>query len=314
MFDAFSGHKSESKVIPELSVCKKAISWCGFLGFFLANMLGHQVVSRIYEQIVKMFGSSAMETFLFWFFPLLAFVVLLIVLPRFRRSIGQYGAVASILAWSIALLLPLFSYAAFILANIEIIHFFQYAIVGCWLMRLIPDPIVAFSIGTFMGAIDEAYNYFFFPMFTKYLDFNDIVLNCSGVMLGIVFFLFFYGPKSLHLVSHRVFARMYFAVYVGLCVFTLMAATGFIRFSIAGSDASSVIVGNSLVLSLKQIESFLLVNRYGKHYHVMTPVEGILALAVMITGLCMLLNWLTYRGLKNVKASPECAYGQRKSS
>ena len=77
-------------------------------------------------------------------------------------------------------------YALFVL-NIEAIHFFQYAILALLLFPLLRSYSMTLFWGTLLGAIDEAYQYFYLsPDRTDYFDFNDVILDLIGVAFGLI--------------------------------------------------------------------------------------------------------------------------------
>lgn len=75
-----------------------------------------------------------------------------------------------------------------IIVNIEIIHFIQYALLGILLFPLIKNYFATIAMITLLGAIDEAYQYYYLsPQRTNYYDFNDVILNLLGGAMGMIF-------------------------------------------------------------------------------------------------------------------------------
>lgn len=77
-------------------------------------------------------------------------------------------------------------FALFVL-NIEAIHFFQYGLLALLLFPLLRSYSATLFWGTILGAIDEAYQYFYLsPDRTDYFDFNDVILDLIGVAFGLI--------------------------------------------------------------------------------------------------------------------------------
>jgi len=77
-------------------------------------------------------------------------------------------------------------YALFVL-NIEAIHFLQYALLALLLFPLSRSYNITLFWCTILGAIDEAYQYFYLaPNRTNYYDFNDVILDLIGAAFGLI--------------------------------------------------------------------------------------------------------------------------------
>ncbi len=71
--------------------------------------------------------------------------------------------------------------------NIEVIHFPQYALLTVLLWPIYRNYQQVLSVATFMGIIDEAYQYFYLaPKDTSYYDINDVLTNITGVVFGLL--------------------------------------------------------------------------------------------------------------------------------
>lgn len=72
--------------------------------------------------------------------------------------------------------------------NIEVVHFVQYAVMAILLFPLTLRYWDTLYWATLLGAIDEAYQYFYLaPLRTDYYDFNDVITNLLGAALGLVY-------------------------------------------------------------------------------------------------------------------------------
>ncbi len=89
------------------------------------------------------------------------------------------------------LLMMIVSLNILIIVNIEIIHFIQYAVMAILLFPLCKNFLSTLALVTLLGAIDEAYQYYFLsPERTNYYDFNDVILNLLGGAMGLIFLRF----------------------------------------------------------------------------------------------------------------------------
>lgn len=85
------------------------------------------------------------------------------------------------------ILMVLAYFTIFVLAT-ELVHFPQYAILAILLFPLSWRFTDTLFWATLLGALDEAYQYFYLaPLRTDYYDFNDVVLNFLGAAFGLVF-------------------------------------------------------------------------------------------------------------------------------
>ncbi len=186
----------------------------------------------------------------------------------YRQSVGKQ------------LLCPLF---VFICTNIEMIHFLQYAILGYCLMSIYPDSLLCFIIVSFLGISDEFFNYIWHPQFTPYLDFNDMILNSVGTLMGIIAYLTVHriAPKKLNyriVITSHVFALPILTILMAGITF------GFIKLHYQRpTPIGSVFIDKAFVLSFKQPQKFWETTPTGRKFHIMDPVEGILALSLFLS-------------------------------
>lgn len=176
-------------------------------------------------------------------------------------------------------LLIVASFNTLLVVNVESIHYPQYAVLTL--------PVFAFTMSfgetilivTLLGAIDEA-NQFFILHNWKYMDFNDVILNLLGAAAGIMIIFILFDGKSAK-PSYRPrrlvkspFLAMTFA-FLALCVFLYFKGILSLR---AGADSRALIVLNNNPLPDKFWISFA----WGKTYHILTPVEGVIVAAALI--------------------------------
>lgn len=141
---------------------------------------GHDFVSQLYGKVIKGFDRETMESFIFWG-ALLSGVAGFVWIVACRRGSWLFwaeGFALGIMLW--------ISSAMLICTNVESVHYPQYAILGYLMRSLIDGDMSALLACNFVGMGDELVQYVLNPHYTKYLDFNDMVLNLIGVMAGII--------------------------------------------------------------------------------------------------------------------------------
>lgn len=187
----------------------------------------------------------------------------------------------------------------FLLAtSIENIHFVQYAIITLLLIwglerrhldtsHLIPR--VLFWI-TFAGIVDELMQYFWITAsYSKYIDFNDFLLNLMGGIAGI---LIYTGYKTLPVSTFSIKKTLSSWEFRAFAVFLLLIGVfyhlGRIKFSAPHSIAAGSFdrTSNHMTVFFERAPNILgnWQNAFnGGEYYVLSPLEGILLL--LLTGI-----------------------------
>jgi hypothetical protein len=176
-------------------------------------------------------------------------------------------------------LLLFLTYRNFLVVNVESIHFLQYAILAAPLYALTGSYGQSIFWVTLLGAIDEAYQYFFLYPDWKYLDFNDIVLNLLGgaCLLVIVFISEKPGDRVIRRRS-LLTPPMPLIIFILLILLIIPFLTG-----IAGSYPAEGVEDPPVLLSRQPPpEDFWQEMKWGKKYHVLSPVEGTVMTAILI--------------------------------
>jgi hypothetical protein len=165
------------------------------------------------------------------------------------------------------------SYNTLIVSNVEAIHFPQYAFLVLpvfALTRSYSETLLSVSL---LGAFDEAYQYFIFKNWT-YFDFNDILLNVIGGCIGVAFIFAVLGERSLSSEKPRSLVKSpAFVVTAGLLIAALiMNAVGLLQLYPPHNGTHALI----LLSKKPPAESFWVTFKWGKRYHVLSAMEGIL--------------------------------------
>lgn len=182
-----------------------------------------------------------------------------------------------------------------ICTNVERVHYPQYALLGFLIRCLVDSDVLALLAGNLIGMVDETLQYTLNPHYTKYLDFNDMILNMIGVILGIALWRWCRRCRSA-------------PGLLPLWKRTTGAAYGLLAAVVAGAILLGKIIpywpvtgiphtalqhgvhGAAFVLSYVDLPDFWLVTGLGRQYHVMDAAEWGMATAFL---LC--LAWLLTR-------------------
>lgn len=265
---------------------RRLFAWILFFLLFLLNVLGHHEVSKLYKYIILTWGKQKVDKLFAWgSIAGLWGVTLWIVIASIRRSDGTSVVVRNLGMWFLSLFLCVISFRYLICYMVEIVHFPQYAIFGLWGVMLIRDSSRAIWMVALMGIIDETINYIVQPRFTPYLDFNDMVLNFCGAMLGVSLYHGITG-KPLLVNNLRLYKFAYCGLFILIAFFTIGVMVGIIELTSSMEKLpDGVFQGGHLVISFRSFEDFWEHTKDSWRYHVMTPVEGILSLGVLFSGL-----------------------------
>ena len=154
----------------------------GALLVFWASLALHLPVSDLSDALVRWLGFFRYDRLLLLSFAGLGAGAWLAV--GWRRSPHRRAA------WSgMTVLLGAAALAqqSLIVANIENIHYVQYALLTFLLGRSGLSTEASWAGATVLGIVDEAYQYLLLPRGRPtYLDWNDIVLNALGSAFGVV--------------------------------------------------------------------------------------------------------------------------------
>ena len=183
------------------------------------------------------------------------------------------------------LLLMIVSLHLLIIVNIEIIHFIQYAILAILLFPLFKRFFSTLLFITLLGAIDEAYQYYYLsPQRTNYYDFNDVILDLLGGAMGLIFLRYHKGiSEFLHISLNH--GKYWFRYASALTFFTLIFWQKEIvqsLFSSLGLDLDWANYG--AVLIRKPTTGFWTEIPPKITYHVVQPIEGCILITLLLFG------------------------------
>ncbi|MBW1768146.1 MAG: hypothetical protein JRJ65_14010 [Deltaproteobacteria bacterium] len=258
---------------------KRNLLWLIAALLYLAfTIISHEWVSDLYSQLVKHFGKTTIENFLHN--GSLATVALVIVgCPFLLKQRGSFD-VHRLILWGTISFCVVLADQLLIVTNIERIHYPQYAILAVFFRVAFEDGFFALFLATLGGAVDELLQFIWNPQYTKYLDFNDVVLNVLGAVIGIAAFLsLFPGIQQGVTRFRRIKLSIYAVTSALLGLAGIVAWTGRIVSYVVPGDGYRVVTqaGGKIVfvLSFMKHPDFWTVSEFGREYHILSPLEGL---------------------------------------
>jgi hypothetical protein len=171
--------------------------------------------------------------------------------------------------------------------NVELVHYPQYFPEGVALAALTLSPIDAMAWVIVFGGLDEAYQYWVLPRSRVSLyDFNDIYMDLLGGAAGVAFaFAFLYAAKLAR-------TRKWKAPGVYLLSSIVLAGAALWASGLMLLVADKTNPHYWFALGDFQAPSFWahIVENGPKHYHTLTPVEGISLILVTLAGIAAMWN------------------------
>ena len=151
----------------------------------VANPLLHKSVSDVADFVSARIGFPRYDVVMLVAIPVLSLMIVLPALARARETLARRRVALCIGA------LALMSAAAqhwLLVANIELVHLPQFALLAAVLSRAGLSAPGAFAMSTLAGIFDETYQHLVIYADTPgtYFDINDIVLNALGAAWGVL--------------------------------------------------------------------------------------------------------------------------------
>ena len=171
-----------------------------------------------------------------------------------------------------------------IIVNIEIIHFIQYALLAILLFPLSKSFFTTIVLVMFLGAIDEAYQYYFLsPHRTNYYDFNDVILNLLGAAMGMIFLRSHIGINTLLVDKVKSFRNIWITYFSIILLITFLIwqkdlfqqginATGL---ELDWAEFGAILIRIPTTSFWTEIPPQIL-------YHVVQPFEGLVIVTILL--------------------------------
>lgn len=157
---------------------------CLVLLFFLLVVLPHEQVGLFIVHIFKDYSRDTYNLVILimglvglaaYFVPLIKYIY-----RGKHRKLKIFYTVST-------LIFVIIAFNLLVIVNVEIIHFLQYGLMALLVFPLTLRYGETLYWCTLLGAIDEAYQYFYLaPHRTEYYDFNDVIINLLGAALGLI--------------------------------------------------------------------------------------------------------------------------------
>jgi hypothetical protein len=251
--------------------------------YFAAVVLCHEEVSKIVVWMNAKLSFKVNNNLMLDVSILIALIFAVLTVFRIRNGEHRHLQIA---LWLFTAALVAVSYKVLIVFNVENIHYLQYALLTLPVFALVTRYGETVFWVTLLGALDEAYQYFVLYPHRQdfYFDFNDIVLNLAGAGIGIAFiytlldvktdsFTFKFPPRRKWYRSppFLVTAIVSFGILI-------LYAAGLLKLY-PGPEAAGALI----VLSrIPAPATFWIEPAVGKSFHILSPLEGVIAAATLI--------------------------------
>lgn len=251
--------------------------------YFVVNVLTHDKVQAVALALIDRLTIRGANLAVAAVGTLVALVALPWLAVRIRR-----GALAGIKAFYVTatVLLVLASGSLLFAINSESIHFVQYGLLALLLFPLVGRVGETIVLVTLLGAVDEGFQYWVLHRnWGVYYDFNDVVLNLLGAAIGMMLLVVAAGPEDgSSLATDYSTSRM-----LRSGAFRTLGALGIVAAALllsgllavdAASDASAWAVLRRE--GSPNPRSFWIKPEWGRSYHILSPVEGVLTTVLLM--------------------------------
>ena len=260
-------------------------------GYFLASILLHKRMCDLADFLVEKLTRARLDDYLFqveylFIFILALFLGWFIFKGREKRVYLLFfgGAVGSAAYVANKFLL---------VVHLEKIHYPQYAILTVLLLLWIKNAYSVLKIATCLGIVDELYQWYFLSSNrrTTYIDFNDMILNLLGGLMGILIFFSLKYLRKEHKNGYPKLREVYQPLMNKL---TPRKIYKIVVLILLGLAIPSLIFPSILVSVFQDVHqaflisyqvgkgNFLITSPGGLSFHVLTPIEGGCLLILML--------------------------------
>lgn len=269
--------------------------------YFPAATFSHDWVTDVYTRIFKQFGRTTMEWALNWGTVTLLGVVVFMLFSymKYKGTVHYRDLVIWVFALGCLYGVDYF----LICTNIERIHFPQYAILAFLLKMTIRDDFFILFLCTLGGIFDEWVQFVMHPKYTGYLDYNDFILNLIGAVLGLLIFGIFRKESNIDTTSYTKKLKKITYLVTGAALLLIMA--GYLSGRIVPyaplpkkPEVFAIIEGKRrMILSFVRSSDFWVTTKYGRKYHILSPIEGTILMTCLLLFYGKLFSWSKKRML-----------------
>ncbi len=232
--------------------------------YFLLVVLPHEQVGLL---TVKIFGGFSRDTYnaIILGVSLLGLSLYLVPILKNVLKDKRWWTLFYLIS---SILFSVISFKTLVVINIEVVHFLQYAMMAILLFPLISNYHLTLFYTTLLGALDEAYQYFYLaPQRTDYYDFNDVIINLLGATFGLLFL------RAFHIPNQKFFWRS--PIFLGCCGLIVLLIGLYASGILPVYPVDAAIQPLSLLVK-KVPDGFWSVVHPNVTYHVIQPLEGLL--------------------------------------
>ena len=270
------------------------------VGYFLANIFLHKRMCDFADFLVEKLTRVRLDGYLFQVEYL--FLLMLALFLGWFIFKGKEKKADLLFFWGGVVVAAYIANRLLLVVHLEKIHYPQYGTLAMLLLLWIKDAYCVLKITTCLGMVDELYQWYFLSTNrrTNYIDFNDMILNLLGGLMGI---LLIYSLKYLSEgqndypkrgTSQSLINKLTPQKIHQIVVFILLAL------AIPSLAYTSVLAGvfqdiYQAFLFSNQVggENFLITPPNGLSYHVLTPIEGGCLLILLLIASRVFLQRLT---------------------
>jgi len=158
------------------------------LVYYIIVVTTHKPVGRFVAQNLDMPLGREKYNLLVVLLSLVMLLLLVFSLKKSFKSLLSQSEQKKVLTYlGFLFLIIVISFNMIVVVNVEVIHIAQYCIMAILLFPLIKSYNHVMVFTTILGVLDEAYQYWYlFPEKSDYFDFNDVIINFTGVILGLI--------------------------------------------------------------------------------------------------------------------------------
>ena len=249
------------------------------LVYYVVVVTTHQVVGRFVAQnLDKPLGRDNYNLVVMAVGLLSIIAVVLILRKPFKNNLTASDKRR---IWFFSALLAVLIVTAvnvIMVVNVEIIHIAQYCVLALLLFPVLRNYNLVMLVTTILGALDEAYQYWYlFPEWSDYYDFNDVIINFLGVVLGLII-VRIYGGEAVS-TSKTWYKTSFFYILMTLVLLSAIGLlSGFITLQPPSGDADQGV----LHLVRKYKPGFWRIIPPQVKFHVVRPFEFVCIMAVLM--------------------------------
>ena len=155
--------------------------WLLATAYYLVVVATHDLVQRPALKLQRTYGVEVIHYVIAAILAVALGWIIRSIWSRVREHHDSQWLVRSgliLLVWSLLV------FSALMVRSIETIHYIQYLFLMLALSAMLRNPLHAALIVALCGLVDEAWQYWYLHPRAPYFDFNDVVMNITGMLQG----------------------------------------------------------------------------------------------------------------------------------